>query len=115
MCWHIVQSGCGGSLVVGSSVGVTGNRHLLGAACQHHRLHAPIGLPTFPDLCLPCCATWPVCSTSDDVGAGSCAANDLASTVEVSVESGKHYFIVVGSTSAVDPFPLQLAVTLQSL
>lgn len=57
-----------------------------------------------------------MCSTSDDVGAASCAANDLASTVEVSVQAGKHYFIVVGRTSAEDdPFPLQLGVTLQNL
>lgn len=65
---------------------------------------------------LLCSAPWRVCSTSDDAGAASCNANDLASTVEVSVQPGQHYFIVVGRTSAEDdPFPLQLAVTLQNL
>ena len=62
----------------------------------------------------PCALLW--CSTSDDAGAASCAANDLASTVEVSLVPGQHYFIVVGRTNAEDePFPLQLSAAPQSL
>lgn len=65
---------------------------------------------------MPPPVTCPRCSTSDDAGATSCAANDLASTVEVSLAPGQHYFIVVGKANTEDdPFPLQLSAALQSL
>lgn len=74
-------------------------------------------LPSYrPPQPWPRVALCPACSTSDDAGAASCAANDLASTVEVSLVPGQHYFIVVGRTNAADdPFPLQLSLALQSL
>ena len=64
----------------------------------------------------PSCHVPRVRSTSVDAGATSCAANDLASTVEVPLVPGQHYFIVVGKTNAEDDaFPLQLSAALQSL
>lgn len=100
------------------AAGVTGDLHLLCVPWRDHHHHHRAPSPPFR-LTLPWPAVpppWPVCSTSVDVGAASCAANDLASTAEVAVEPGKYYFIVVGRTRVEDdPFPLQLGASLLSL